>query len=171
MTRALPPHAAEGLGAATAALAATAKATLLLLAAIAADEARALEAGTVIEVFTTSDLPATNVPELDGVEIRIWRIDGIVRAQDALSEGLPADEREAARIAGERFRRMRPRLEPMMMEAARGLAHALLDDGIDRYPAVVFHAPGRPTEVVYGMTDVARAIAIRERAGTGGRAR
>ncbi len=141
-----------------------ATAALMLLASAVPTQAHALPPGTRVEVFTTSDLPVRHIPSIEGVEIAVWRLDGIVQAQAVLSRGLPADARRAARIAGERLQRRRDHLAPRMMEAARGLAHALLDDGIDRYPAIVFHVPGQKTSVIYGMRDVSAAVAIHENA-------
>ncbi len=157
----MPRHALEGLGAMAAAVVAAVSALSILYPT----ETRALERGTTIEVFTTSDLPAVGIPNLDGVDIQVWRLDGLVQAQETLSRDLPADQAQAARIAGERFLHLKPRIAPLMMEAAEGLAHALYEDGLDRYPAIVFHVPGHQPTVVYGMRDVSAAIRLQDARG------
>ena len=109
-----------------------------------------------VEVFTDHAHPLTHTEAF--TQVTVYRIDGLQRAQDELSEGLPTDEDAAARIAGARLA-ARPDLKDRMMAAGQGLALAHLQYQLDRYPAIVFDG----TRVIYGVTDLAAARRLYER--------
>ncbi|HIE56197.1 MAG TPA: TIGR03757 family integrating conjugative element protein [Chromatiaceae bacterium] len=111
-----------------------------------------------IEVFTDRAHPLTNVEALP--EATVYRIDYLVLMQEMLSEGLPADEEKATRMAKQRAMNID---REAAIRAAEGLAIAHLKYRLDRYPAIVF--AGR--SVIYGETDLALAKRIYDESGGG----
>lgn len=109
-----------------------------------------------IEVFVTTDTTvSTTAADRRGVSVEIHHIDAVDRATEALSQGLPADPEAAAAIARER-----------LDAQAHGNLEAAYDPllrayrlEIEQVPAIVFD--GR--SVVYGTTDLARALREYER--------
>jgi len=129
---------------------------LLCCAALGLAPAQAL--ALHIEVFTDQAHPVTRLGAFDGDEVTVYWIDGIARAQASLAKDLPNDERAAARIAGERLDAGREAYTEPMMQAAQGLAKAVLTYQLDRYPAVVFDGE----TVLYGVTDLGVARRLYE---------
>ena len=70
--------------------------------------------------------------------------------QERLSEGLPADEKAATRIAKQRISMID---KDAVTESAQGLVLAHLKYQLNRYPAIVFAGQA----VIYGVTDLALA--------------
>jgi len=102
-----------------------------------------------VEVFVNSAMLVTRA---DGATV--YLLDGLQLLEAQLSQGLPATEAEAARVARERVQRLGGQLQARAANAAQGMALAA-HYGIDRIPAVVID--GRA--IVYGMTDVQKAVA------------
>ena len=103
-----------------------------------------------VEVFTDHGYPVAHTEAF--ADVTVYQLDGLVLAQDQLSEGLPSDPEEAGRIAAQRLD-AQPALNEQMMRAGQGLTLAHLQYRLDRYPAVVFDG----TTVIYGITDLAIA--------------
>ena len=108
-----------------------------------------------VEVFTDRAHPIIHAEAF--AQVRVVRIDGLVLAQEYLSEGLPMDENAAAKRVHARLA-ARPDLKDQMMAAGEGLAMAHLQYQLDRYPAIVFDG----TAVIYGVTDLAVAKRLYE---------
>jgi len=106
-----------------------------------------------VEIFTDRAHPLTNIEALPGATI--YRIDRLVRMQEKLSDSLPADEKEAARIAKQRSMNID---RDAVTQAAQGLVLAHLKYQLDRYPAIVFAGQS----VIYGVTDLALAKRLYE---------
>lgn len=102
-----------------------------------------------VEVFTNAAIALANIGEAT-----VYQLDGLQLLETELSQGLPADEGQAQRIAQERMQRMGPVLQQRVANAGRGLMLAR-EYGIERVPAVVINGKA----VVYGMPDVAAAVA------------
>ena len=113
----------------------------------------------IIEVFTATDLPLVDPtgagpdPLAPGVEVQVYRLDGIERAESDLSRDLPGDPDSASRVALERIQRLDRQTRDLMQRSALGLAKAV-QYGIDRTPAVVFDGEA----VVYGVTILRQAL-------------
>ncbi len=106
-----------------------------------------------IEVFTDRAHPLTNTEALPGAIV--YRIDRLVHMQERLSDGLPADEKKAARMAKQRMATID---KEAVTRAAQGLAIAHLKYQLDRYPAIVFAGQS----VIYGVTDLSLAKRLYE---------
>jgi integrating conjugative element protein (TIGR03757 family) len=117
--------------------------------------AGAAQADPRVEVFT--DRAHSIIHTEAFTRVRVVRIDGLVLAQEYLSEGLSGDEKAAAKLAHARLA-ARPDLKDQMMAAGEGLAMAHLQYQLDRYPAIVFDG----TAVIYGVTDLAVAKRLYE---------
>ncbi len=128
------------------------------LLALILSNAPGVMAAPRVEVFTDRDHPVTRSEAF--TDLKIYRLDGLVLSQKRLSTGLPNNEKQAAKIAGERFEAQRSTLAPQMMEAGEGLVKAFLTYKLDRYPAVVFDGKA----VIYGVTDLALARRLFEAA-------
>lgn len=126
------------------------KAGLLLSALLSAP---VILAAPRVEVFTDHNHPVTRAEAFADAELQVYRLDGLVLAQQRLSRGLPNDEKKAARIAGERLEAQKAELGAQMMEAGEGLVQAFLNYKLERYPAIVFDGEA----VIYGITDLAVA--------------
>ena len=112
-----------------------------------------------IEVFITTDRPLEGMTGtgshllLSGVDVQVYRLDGIDRVESALSRELPADPDTARRVALGRIQRLDAQARESLRRSAVGLAKA--DQyGIDRTPAVVFDGEA----VVYGVADLRQAV-------------
>lgn len=108
-----------------------------------------------VEAFTDHAHPLIHTGAF--AQVTVYRIDGLQRAQDQLSEGLPGDADAAARVASSRLA-AHPALKDRMMAAGQGLALAHLQYRLDRYPAIVLNG----TAVIYGVTDLAVARRLYE---------
>lgn len=102
-----------------------------------------------VEVFTNGAILLTQVGGAT-----VYQLDGLQQLEAELSQGLPGDEASAQRIALERMKRLGPALQLRVANAGRGLMLAR-EYGVERVPAVVIDGKA----VVYGMTDVAEAVA------------
>jgi integrating conjugative element protein (TIGR03757 family) len=122
--------------------------TVMLAAGVAQADPR-------VEVFTDRANPIIHTEAF--AQVRVVRIDGLVLAQEYLSEGLPMDENAAAKLANARLT-ARPDLKDQMMAAGEGLALSHLQYQLDRYPAIVFDGMA----VIYGVTDLAVAKRLYE---------
>jgi integrating conjugative element protein (TIGR03757 family) len=103
-----------------------------------------------VEVFSNSAIPLTGASGAT-----VYLLDGLQLLEAELSAGLPADETRAQKIAAERMRRLGPHLQQRVANAARGLTLAR-QYGIERVPAVVINGGA----IVYGVTDVERAVTL-----------
>ncbi|HEX7635291.1 MAG TPA: TIGR03757 family integrating conjugative element protein [Noviherbaspirillum sp.] len=112
-----------------------------------------------IEVFTNSSILLTGT---EGV--KIYYVDGLEQLENELSQGLPNDPQRAAQIARDRLRMMGATLQKRAMNAGEGITRASYY-GVNRVPAVVFDGKA----IVYGVTDIRRAVALYEQ--SAGRAR
>ncbi len=114
---------------------------------------------TLIEVFTTADLPVTGEaannrqPDYREIEVYIYKLDGIQRIEVNLSEGLTADPEKSKHIVLQRIQQLDEIVRTQMQRAAMGLAKAV-QYGIDRYPAIVFDGE----VVIYGVTNIREAL-------------
>lgn len=108
-----------------------------------------------VEVFTDRGHPVAHTEAF--ADVTVYQLDGLVLAQDQLSEGLPSDPEEAGRIAAQRLD-AQPMLNEQMMRAGQGFTLAHLQYELDRYPAIVFDG----TTVIYGITDLAIAYRLYE---------
>lgn len=106
-----------------------------------------------VEVFTTPHYRVTGIEHAQRAvpmdEVRVYDLSEAMRFESALSEGLPSDQAEAARIATNRIRNVDPK---QFQKAFGGLVRASTLQ-LDRVPAVVFDGHA----VVYGVTDVVEA--------------
>lgn len=102
-----------------------------------------------VEVFVNSAMLITNA-----AGATVYLLDGLQLLEAQLSQGLPATEAEAAQVARERVQRLGGQLQQRAANAAQGMVLAT-QYGIDRIPAIVID--GRA--IVYGMTDVQKAVA------------
>jgi len=110
-----------------------------------------------MDVFITANQPIDRLeafvlrhPE---VTLRVHTLDAIENLEDVLSQGLPADPREAKRLALARLKRLSKDNRAQLQHSATAIATAL-HYGVDQYPAIVFDAEF----VVYGLTDPYRAL-------------
>ena len=114
---------------------------------------------TRIEVFTTAEQEVVGVSAIDskqqysGIELQVYRLDGIQRVESELSENLSGDPELARRLALQRIQQLDRQTATQMQQAAVGLAKAL-QYGVDRYPAIVFDGE----VVIYGLTDLSIAL-------------
>jgi len=140
-------------------LAALASLSALCSAALAAPQAGG---GPVqkVEVFANSSMLVQNVGQAT-----VYRVDGLRMLELELSQGLPADQAQAARVAQARMRGLGSALRERTQNAMRGLALAR-HYGVDRMPAVVVNGQA----IIYGVTDVAEALRHYEQAAARGHA-
>lgn len=108
-----------------------------------------------IEVFTSSEWAVSSADRerLRTATVAIYAVDGLERFQSALSEGLPADPKEAKAVAFRRIQQLDDAHMAPAKNAAIGLAKAV-QYGVDRYPAIVFDE----RTVVYGVTDLVEVL-------------
>jgi len=109
-----------------------------------------------VEVFTNSSILLTGT---EGA--RIYYVDGLEQLENELSQGLPEDPQRAAQIARNRLRMMGSALQKRAMNAGEGITRASYY-GVNRVPAVVFDGKA----IVYGVTDIRRAVALYEQTQT-----
>ena len=135
-------------------------ALLALLAAAVAQAGQLVDVHpSLVEVFTTTELPVTGEVAITSeathakTEFHVYELDGIQRIEAKLSDGLTADPEQSKQVVLQRFQELHEEDRARMQRAAMGLAKAM-QYGIDRYPAVVFDG-----EVsVYGVTDIGEAL-------------
>ncbi|PQA85870.1 TIGR03757 family integrating conjugative element protein [Hyphococcus luteus] len=142
----------------------------LLLAIGALAIASPAHAGADIEIFTTADyeivLPSPWAPYTQaGYRVVVFKLDDFDRIAEELSAGLPADPARAKAEARARFAANGDALRRRARRVSVGLERAF-SLKLTHVPAIVFNAG---EAVVYGETDVARAIAAFERAKETGR--
>ena len=133
---------------------------LVILAGNVVQAAR-IEAVTprVIEVFTSSDLPIigeaaiNRQPDYRESKLHVYELDGMLRSEATLSEGLSADPEQSKRIVLQRIQQLNEANRAQMQHAAMGLAKAV-QYGVDRYPAIVFDGE----VAIYGLTDIREAL-------------
>lgn len=123
------------------------------------------QAGADIEIFTTADyeivLPSPWAPYTQaGYRIVIFKLDDLDRIAEELSAGLPADPARAERIAKARFAANGDASRRRARRVSVGLERAL-SLKVTHVPAIVFNAG---ESIVYGETDLGRAIAAFENA-------
>lgn len=110
-----------------------------------------------LEIFTTSDQPATNLQAVSALhketEIRVYWLDGIHQFEAELSQGLPADPRTAEGVVLERLQQLEQDRRDRVQESGEALVRTV-QHGIEKYPAIVFDEE----VVVYGLTDVSMAL-------------
>ena len=112
-----------------------------------------------LEVFTTTEAAddwqsaVANKNTGQFIDLQVYALDGIQRFEAELSDQLPADPKQAKSIALQRIEQLDEGTTAAVQQSAIGLAKAM-QYGIKRYPAVVFNQ----TALVYGVTDLARAI-------------
>ncbi|HET9644730.1 MAG TPA: TIGR03757 family integrating conjugative element protein [Burkholderiaceae bacterium] len=106
-----------------------------------------------VEVFTNAGIALANVSTAT-----VYQLDALQRLEAELSQGLPADEAQAQRIAQQRMQRMGAALQQRVANASQGLMLAR-EYGIERVPAVVIDGKA----IVYGVADVAAAVAAYRR--------
>ncbi|MEX2123893.1 MAG: TIGR03757 family integrating conjugative element protein [Woeseia sp.] len=115
-----------------------------------------------LEIFTTSDEPATNLQEVSAslkeTDIRVYWLDGIHRFEVELSQRLPADAQSAERAVLERLQHLDKDRRDRVAESALALARAV-ELGIDRYPAIVIDGQW----ILYGLTDLSAAVTLYRR--------
>lgn len=114
---------------------------------------------SVIEVFTSSDLPITGKVTINPDSVRsktdlhIYELDGIQRIEARLSKGLTADPEQAKRVVLQRIQQLDEPARTKMQRTAMGLAKAV-QYGVVRYPAIMFDGE----VVIYGVTDIREAL-------------
>jgi integrating conjugative element protein (TIGR03757 family) len=106
-----------------------------------------------VEVFLNSTMQVQNA-----AGAAVYFLDSMQLLEAELSQGLPANEEDAIRVAQERMRHLGPALHQRAAHAATGITLAV-NYGIDRVPAIVLDGQA----IVYGVTDVSRAVATYRR--------
>ncbi|MCY4421103.1 MAG: TIGR03757 family integrating conjugative element protein [Gammaproteobacteria bacterium] len=128
--------------------------TQLLPVAFASEELPGL-----IEVFTVTGERITGQDGLlhatqgEGLEVRIYALDGIKDLEARVSKDLPGDPGQARRMATDRISQFSETDRARLQRTAVGLARAV-HYGIDRHPAMVFNGQA----VVYGLTDLSAGL-------------
>jgi integrating conjugative element protein (TIGR03757 family) len=111
-----------------------------------------------VEVFATNSMFVSNAPP----GALIYRVDDRQKLEaDLTGNGLPADRTAAQRIVMQRVQQMGKQAFDARIRNAMAAVQQSVQLGIDRVPAVVFD--GR--YAVFGVTDVAHALAITRRGG------
>ncbi|MBW8832992.1 MAG: TIGR03757 family integrating conjugative element protein [Burkholderiales bacterium] len=103
-----------------------------------------------VEIFVNS---AVRLTHAEGATV--YRVDGLQLLEAELSQGLPKDEAQASEMARERMQRMGPALQERASQSAHAITLAATY-GINRVPAIVLNG----SAIVYGVTDVSRAVAL-----------
>jgi integrating conjugative element protein (TIGR03757 family) len=103
-----------------------------------------------MELFTDSRAVISPAPE--GIQLTVYRIDGLERLERQLSLELPGTLSQAKPTVLKRLAALDASSVAAAREAAQGLARAL-ELGIDRYPAIVIDS----SVVLYGTHDLADA--------------
>lgn len=120
-----------------------------------------LQAGQaiVVEVIHNDAFPLTGVDAVtgQGIEIKTYNLDDGKRLTANLATGLPPNQEQAKAALERRFKEQgMEAVQEQFTQAFHGQI-AGVQYGISRYPAVVFD---RGEAVVYGVTDLNRAVAI-----------
>lgn len=109
-----------------------------------------------VEVFATSAMYIANAEHAT-----VYRVDGRQQLAAELNQnGLPPNPQQAADIVRARVRALGPGLQ-QRVQAALQAVQAVMVYGVQRVPAVVFDG----SRVVYGLTDVAKALDVVRRGG------
>lgn len=109
-----------------------------------------------VEVFANSAMHIT--PATDAAvpyKLTIYRLDGLQRIEQELSQRLPQNEQAARQWLQANEARLKREVTPEAVHTANGFAMASHFQ-INRLPAVLINRK----LVVYGVTDVERAIAL-----------
>lgn len=104
---------------------------------------------TDIHVFTDSAHPVRSLPG----NVTVIKLDAGERLENELSENLPADQEQAARLVQRRLEQGGPTLQHRMADAYQNVAEAW-GLGVMKIPAVVVDR----RYVVYGEPDVELAL-------------
>jgi integrating conjugative element protein (TIGR03757 family) len=124
----------------------------LLLAATASPA----EEPMTLEFFVGQGTSVTDLEAAGRHEVAIYRVDALHALIGRIKEQLPTDPAEEPHQARAALLALTPAERDSLREATEGLLRARYRYGLDRYPAVVLD--GRA--VVYGVTDLDRAVAI-----------
>ena len=124
----------------------------LLLAATASPA----EEPVSLELFMGRDTPITGLETISGHEVTVYRLDALHALIGRIEEQLPSDPTEEPQQARAALAALTSTERDGLREATEGLLRARYRYGLDRYPAVMLD--GRA--VVYGVTDLDRAVAI-----------
>ncbi len=112
-----------------------------------------------MDVFVTAEQSVkrldTFVARHPDITLYVHTLDAIEKLEDELSKGLPADPREAKRLALIRLKQLSKDTRHQLEHAATSIATAL-HYGIVKYPAIVFDAEF----VAYGVTDPVLALRL-----------
>ncbi|WP_404360463.1 TIGR03757 family integrating conjugative element protein [Methylotuvimicrobium sp. KM1] len=133
--------------------------TVSVMTAVMPLPVRADEQGLVIEAIHSDAFSLTGVDALagQGIEVKIYNLDDAERLTANLAIGLPPDQEQAKAALERRFKEQgMEAVQKHFMQAFQGRIVGV-QYGISRYPAIVFDH-GRA--VVYGVTDLNRAVAI-----------
>lgn len=106
-----------------------------------------------VEVFANSAMLIRPGP-IDRFSFKIYRLDGIVLAEQLLSQGLPPKQADAEAYFARHGAESKAKVKSMVLEAAAGLRLASYYK-LERLPAIVVN--GRTA--IFGTTDVSEAIA------------
>ena len=113
----------------------------------------------VVEVIHSDAFPLTGVDAVagQGIEVKTYNLDDAERLTAHLATGLPPNQEQAKAALERRFNEQgMEAVQAQFTQAFQGQI-AGVQYGISRYPAVVFD---RGEAVVYGVTDLNRAVAI-----------
>lgn len=114
---------------------------------------------SLIEVLITADSHVTGEvaihrePGYRGIEFQVYELDGIHLFETELSNSLPPDPKQSKQIALQRIQQLDGQVTAAIQNTTVGLAK-VIQYGVDRYPAIVFDGE----VVVYGLTDLSRAL-------------
>ena len=132
---------------------------ILFASNVAQAAQRAVVHPTLIEVFTTANLPITGEAAINQQsdfresELHVYELDGIQRMEAELSRGLSGDLVQSKRIVLQRIQQLDEVARARMQRTAMGLAK-VVQYGVDRYPAIMFEGE----VVIYGVTDIREAL-------------
>ncbi|WP_404357111.1 TIGR03757 family integrating conjugative element protein [Methylotuvimicrobium sp. KM1] len=113
----------------------------------------------VVEAIHSDAFPLTGIDALagQGIEIKTYNLDDGKRLTANLAAGLPPNQEQAKATLERRFKEQgMESVQEQFTQAFQGQI-AGMQYGISRYPAIVFD---RGKAVVYGVTDLNRALAI-----------
>lgn len=112
----------------------------------------------IVEMFTSDKYQFVHAKGVinvaAGLDITIYKIDGIASIEHDLSVDMPAEPTKSKQIALHRIQHLGDQTRTKMKLAAQGLVKAM-QYGVNRYPAIVFDGQA----VVYGVADMQAALA------------
>ena len=133
-----------------------------LLTAIATCPVQAATHGDsvpIVEIFTIREQKARSGSQVEaenpaqGIELNVYKLDGIQQFETVLSKELPTDFNQAKQIALQRLQHLDAKARSALQQTAIGLTKAM-QYGLDRYPAIVFDGKA----VVLGVTNLESAL-------------